>query len=345
MFTWFSRSARIQPKRFGRFRPAVEQLEGRELMSATTSAVSWGPPQAPYSAMFAIDSSTHHVVEYWDTNNQANRSDLSFWGGPAQASAVSAGLDGQGNPEVYVLGSDHSVWSCHSGAWFPAWSQLASPGWATQISGTRDGYVFAVGPGGNVFENAGSGNANTWQSLGAPSWTIYWGGMQFTFSGATQVSAPNRFMVYAISDNHAIYAYDNGWQLIDSGHYFTEIAAGAHATVFAIDYGGALYSVALSRWGPQWREFNIGNPESGSRFVDLSVGQNFGGFDQLYTVNSWGDAYRLDNYGWQFVDAGVHEIAAADNNTFFDVGFGSPYEYDPLNNWPNHFVPLGGSVL
>src|SRR5262249_6156573 len=150
--------------------------------------------------------------------------------GPGRISDVSAGLGGGGVAEVYVLAADHSVWVYNTDAW------RSLGGWASEISATRDGHVYAIGSDGKGYLNNDNGNAYTWQWLGAPTVSFVYGdGLRVTQSWASEISA-GAGQVFAIGPDHAIYV-DNGatpgsWQLVDNARYFSKASATQDGQVY-----------------------------------------------------------------------------------------------------------------
>src|SRR5262249_38931482 len=138
----FTKASR-QPRSF---RPQLEDLEGRQLLSGTSliSAISYNSfdPIADtiktHHALFAIDRATEQVVEYVDQTRYA-------LGGP-KVTDVSASIDqsfsifGQ-QPEVVALDTNHLLWRWASST---GWLQLGGPVQFDQISATRDGQVYAT---------------------------------------------------------------------------------------------------------------------------------------------------------------------------------------------------------
>jgi hypothetical protein len=138
---------------------------------------------------------------------------------------ISAGLDLKGNPEVFGIAQDHSVWVNDGGNW------ASLGGYAKQISATGGNTVYAIGGDNAVDVNRGG----IWSSFGGY---------------ATQISATGGNTVYAIGGAGSVYVIHGGsWAPL--GGYAKQISAGFYPggpEVWAIGGDNAVYVNRGSGW-------------------------------------------------------------------------------------------------
>jgi hypothetical protein len=367
---WFGRSARPRGAvSRTSFRPQVENLEARRVMSATSAisnswwqATRWGGTvYMSEQDLFAIDSATQHLVEYSDLNNQGTQKLLYY--GP-QVADLSAGLSPTGSPVAYLVSSaDHTVWMAapHLGGVYPTQLEGGYLGtvYASQVSATRDGAVYAVDYStGQVWFRSWNG---AWQSLGSPGGQ---GVLQITAGatgGADEVFAIGR-------QDNAIYVNKGtspgGWQMVDKSLTFVKLSATQDDHVYALDFYGTLTREtenhfywnghAYDWWSGQRLAAYQNGVYGASHYVALSAGTDAGGQDVVYVIDQNQLAIRYDAGGSPtYMDSSVKEIAGDAGGRFYDVNYvstysttGTPWKYDPsTGGFPWQMLDSSGSVV
>jgi hypothetical protein len=118
---------------------------------------------------------------------------------------ISAGLDANGNPEVYAIGLDHALYVNNGTGW------VDLGGYVKAISATTQNTVYVIGSDNSVFVNAGSG----YTALGGYALQISAG-----------LDANGNPEVFVIGTDHALYV-NHGSDYVDLGGYVSDIAAPA----------------------------------------------------------------------------------------------------------------------
>jgi hypothetical protein len=253
------------PSRRPDWKPAVEALEERSLLSAI-SAVAWTSGSATHSALYAIGKNDNVLVSV-DGGSFTNL------GGYAKQ--LSAGLDAFNKPEVYAIAADNAVWVNKGSGW------VSLGGYLKEISATVENTIYAVGTDDNIYLGHGTsglgwfntglkarqisagadgGNPEVYaigfdnhvyagNGSGGPSGFANWGGY------AKQISATVDSTVYAIGADNAVYkdsgsGSGSGW--VDLGGYAKQISAGIDGAfgpfVLAIGLNDGLWSNHGSGW-------------------------------------------------------------------------------------------------
>ena len=279
--------------------------------SGTISATSWVDASGTiHNALYAIGKDDAVCVSTGTVQGLAAQidpaaptsvDDGTFTDLGGYAKQISAGLDANGQPEVYAIGKDDAVYVNDGNGW------VDLGGYAKQISATSNGTVYAIGKDNGVYVNHGSG----WVDLGSYALQI-----------SASVDGASNPKVYAIGSDSAVYVNDgNGW--VDLGGYakqisaspgpfdqFVDLTAGTQAvvgdynTVFAIGKDDAVYV----------------NTNNGGGWVDLggyakqiSVGLDPDGQAKVYAIGGDNALYINDNTGWIDMGGYVRQIAAPPN--------------------------------
>jgi hypothetical protein len=138
------------------FRPQLEALETREVLSTSSAAlhaVSSGPPisidDRGGQSDFYINLSTHLLkLNTQVLNGKPNT--------PSAVQALSAGHDPDGSPDVFVTAGDGSFWKYNSGVVGGSWSKLLGPGKVKSFAAVDDGHVYAIFADNTLHEYIGS---------------------------------------------------------------------------------------------------------------------------------------------------------------------------------------------
>jgi uncharacterized protein with LGFP repeats len=250
----------------------IEQLEGR-LVPSTISAVSWQSQGVTHAALYGIGPDS----------NSGNAALVNVDGGGfvdlgGYVKALSAGLDANGNPEVYGIGADNAVYVNNGTGW------VDLGGSAKALSATAGGAVYVIGSNNSVSVNAGgSGFVNL-------------GGYALAISAG--LDANGNPEVYAIGSDHALYVnHGAGW--VDLGGYVQAISASTQNTVYAIGSDNAVYV-----------NFGGGFADLGGYAREISAGLDANGNPEVYAMGL--DYALYVNNGTGYVDLGgyVQDIAA-----------------------------------
>jgi hypothetical protein len=318
-----------------RFRPQLETLEDRQLLSSA----------GVISAITDLDGRT--TVFAIGTNNGVYASSDGGWN-PAYANAgfrqVSAALDSQGRAFCYAISiADGSLWEFHvvtisSANLFggvdvsSGWYGLNDGGVCLQISATRNDECYAIGSDHNVYlYNSSSWGTHGWQALMSP------------ITGAVQISAGvdqwGQDKVYVVEPSSGYVLEDNHdgsaqWLRDSQGYYL-------HASQVSAGIGNNSTGTDLYYLTTDWtsephyfdgrtdtplyflgvKQISAGLDESGNRECYAIVYDN-----SLYTIRSPSD-YTYDG-GW------MTQISGAQNNMVFAVGGSNQiWAFDPDSIW------------
>jgi hypothetical protein len=127
-----------------------------------------------------------------------------------KARQISAGADGVGNPEVYAIGFNNSVYAGNGSGSFADWG-----GYVKEISATVDSTVYAIGIDNAVYKDSGSGGGSGWVSLGGYAKQIS--------AGIDGAFGP---FVFAIGLNDGLWSnHGLGW--VNLGGYVTQVSGPA----------------------------------------------------------------------------------------------------------------------
>jgi hypothetical protein len=306
-----SRTSNDRVRRPRSFQASFDEVEARILLSSI-SAISWSSGGVEHNEVFVLGVDN----EVWADKDSTGLVDLSGY-----LQQISAGLDANGNPEIYGIGGDNAVWVNHLDG--GGWSSLG--GNVTSISASTENTVFAIAPNNNVYVNSGLG----WSNLGGYS---------------TQISACSAANgspeVYAIGSSNSTYLdKDNGSGWSDLGGYSTQISACSTSyggpVVFAIGSSNAVYLNQNNGGG--WSDL-------GGYLKQISASLNVFGEPEVFGIGGNNAAYvNTDNgAGWINMGGYVVEIAASNDNELYarggdvsdiysDSGFGFIFQgYMPL---------------
>jgi hypothetical protein len=258
------------------------------------SAVGWGEVD-PWSHYL-----TSHTTLYAITSDDTVA--VSNDGGPftnlgEYAKQVSAGLDANGGPEVYIIGSDNAVWVNDGSGW------VSLGGYVKQISAAINNTVYAIAANDSVWVNNGSG----WVTLG--------GYVKQISAGVNNSIGNPQPEVYAIGGDNSVYL-NNGSGWTNLGLYAKQISA-TTVGVFAIGGDNAVYGnysgkpndwVDLGGYAKQisasfYYSYDIsGIPTGGDYMQVFAIGLD----DSLYVNPGW------DGSQWNHLGGYVTEVSAPD---------------------------------
>jgi hypothetical protein len=134
------------PGRRLRFRPQIESLERREVLSASSPAPHAVLPNAvggpSVEQVFFLNKSDGGLYcgDYQGGTFSSVR--LNNGQGPQQVQALSAGLAANGSADVFAKGGDGSLWEYTIGT--PGWKELLGPGQVQSFAAVNGGRVFAI---------------------------------------------------------------------------------------------------------------------------------------------------------------------------------------------------------
>jgi hypothetical protein len=315
-------------------RPAVEHLEGRQLLS------TFGVGTITYQDTFA----KQHLYAFErraDGHLHVNYGDGSTWhwadqGKPATASitdspATATFVDGGGNQRLYAFarGSDgHLYVNYWNGAWH--WLDQGKPA-AASVVGTPNVvayadsaenerlYVFARGSDGHLYVNYWNG-AWHWADQGKPTTAPITGDPgAVTYVGS---SAERRIYAFARgSDGHLYVDYYNGsgWHWADQGKPAAATVVSTPSVVTYVGSSGAQLIYAFERgsdghlyvnyWNGAWHWADQGKPAAATVAGDPSVITFVDalGLQRIYAFERGSDGHLYDNYwngAWHWADQG-----------------------------------------
>ncbi len=101
-----SQASHARTRRRRSFNASLEAVEDRTLMS-TLSAISWKSGGVQHSEVFAIG---------YNNSVSMSKDCGGFVSESGYLTAISAGLDAQGNPEVFGIGGNNAVWVNDNGS-------------------------------------------------------------------------------------------------------------------------------------------------------------------------------------------------------------------------------------
>ena len=132
-------SRRVSAPRLPAFRPQLEALEERQLLS-TMSAINCNSGGVEHQVVYTIGKNNDVLLSV------DGRSPVSLGG---YAKQISAGLDATGHPEVFAIGSDNAVYENRGHGWVDLGGNVK------QISAGLGNTVYAIGSGNAVYEKPG----------------------------------------------------------------------------------------------------------------------------------------------------------------------------------------------
>ncbi len=303
----WSRSA--SPTRRVRSSPArslrleVESLEGR-LVPATMSAISWNSAGVTHHALYAIGQDDAAMVS-------VDGGGFTSLGGYIKQ--LSAGLDRDGNPEVYGIGMDDALYVNKGNGW------VDLGGYVKAISATTQDTVYVIGSDNSVFKNVGG------------SGYVPLGGYALDISAG--LDSHGNPEVYAIGSDHALFVNSSG-TFVRLGGYVKAISATVNNIVYTIakDDSAFIHNSKFVRLGGYVKE--------------ISAGLDADGKPELFAIGQGNSL--LVNKGKGFVDLGgyVRDIAAPAVGVGEpgDVAYGIGSDHAGFLNQFGSYTDLGGYI-
>jgi hypothetical protein len=187
--------------------------------------------------------------------------------------SISAGLDANGNPEVYAIGGDNAIYVNSGSGW------VKVGGYAKEISATVANTVYSIGTDDAVYLSHGVAESG-FVRLGSQAKQIS--------AGTTLAGNP---VVYSIGFNDAV-SINNGSGFVNLGGYAKQISATMNNTVYAIGGDNAVYENTGGGWvglGGYAKEISAsidgtGRPQVFAIALDDTLSVNHGsGFTTLGT--------------------------------------------------------------
>jgi hypothetical protein len=326
--TWARTSS---PSRRPSFMPAVEQLEQREVLSAsgTISAITDGQG---YTSVFALANNGTVMQNYngsqWVGLGNAQLVGTSF-------KQISAGLDSGGNAICFAISSSNELWGFTS--YTGSNSVVDLHGWVSQISAGRHGECYATGWNHDLWVN----------SMQQPGWS----GLVYTTEtgGFVQLSAGidqyGNDEVYCLTGADHVLQYKGYGNFHWMGIQANQISAGIGQNSTGTD----LYYISPSGFSFYGTTYHytyhcdgVSAPKYiAAGFTDISAGVDGLGQSTLYGVYVDGSVYRCDLNGNDQAVGGpqVTQISAAGRDQLFAVSTSGPaygsgiYTYDPWGAW------------
>ncbi|HLJ91884.1 MAG TPA: hypothetical protein VKU02_01695 [Gemmataceae bacterium] len=297
-----TRCVRSNPVRASRLN--VELLEGR-LVPATISAVTWESAGTAHHALYAIGQDDSAFVSV---------DGGSFASLDGYVKQLSAGLDSDGNPEVYGIGMDDALYVNKGNGWVDLGSYVKA------ISATGRDTVYVIGKANDVFMNVGG---NGFVNLGGYALDIS--------AGLDNDGNPE---VYAIGSDHALFV-NRGSGFLNLGGYVKAISATVQNTVYVI---GKDDSASVNH--------GSGFLNLGGFVKEISAGLDTDGNPELFAIG--GGNNLLANKGDRFVDLGgyVRDIAAPTVGVGVpgDMVFAIGSDHSGFLNQGDVFTALGGYI-
>jgi hypothetical protein len=361
---WSRRMPHNKPapaKRSHTFRPQLEQLDERLVLSTLSSAISIPHPGGTERDWYTVDRSTYQVVEF----QGMVRHNLGLYVDPSQA-GLSASVDPKtGSGEVFVFANGGFYLSFGSSSLYlidsagrvyslMEYSGLLSRS-ITGISATRDGHVYVATNGPLVsttdVQYLDSNGSST--ELGAPR-----PGLAYHPAGSFIQASVGWFggnEVFVIGQDGAIYVNSSNtygdWQLVDNRVSFTSLSATPNDTVFAVTSDGRLFQETEHLLARLYYFYWAGQDISGGRTysVNISADTDASGGDEVYAIQNGTPnyLYLYDGGIWTLKDADVYDVSAAGGGYFYDVNYSRgdyhAYQYDPTLWW-SHWSFLGSQL-
>ena len=287
-------------------RLGVELLEGR-LVPSTISAVTWQTTSGvTHHALFAIGGDNAAYISI-------DGGGYTLLGG--QTKQISAGLDANGQPELYAIGMDDAIY-VDDGAGF-----VDLGGYAKQISATARGTVYVIGSDNSIWAYvSGSG-------------IVRLGGYALDISAG--VDASGNPDVYAIASNHSLYV-DDGSSSVNLGGYVKQISAIVPGTVYAIGMDDAVYA-------------NV----NGGGFIylggyakEISAGLDVNGNPEIFAIGQNNSLYVNNGSGFVGLAGYVRDIAAPALGVGVsgDIVYGIGSDHTGYLNQGGVYTSLGGYI-
>jgi hypothetical protein len=273
----------------------------------TISAVSWQTTSgASYDALYVIGMDDAVYVS-------VDGGTYSWVGGYAKQ--ISAGLDANGNPEVYAIGLDDALY-VNDGAGF-----VDLGGYAKQISATAGGTVYAIG-----------GDNSIW-GYSSRSGVSHLGGYALDLSAGIDASGTPD--VYFISSDHSL-RVDDGGASLNFGGYLKQVSATTQGIVYAIGMDDATYV-----------DINGGGFIAlGGYAKEIAAGLDSSGNPELLAIGEDNSLYVNHGSGFIFLGGYLRDIAAPALNAAVpgNLVFGVAADHTGHLNQAGAYINLGGYI-
>jgi hypothetical protein len=304
------------PSRRPDWKPAVEALEERSLLSAT-SAVAWTSGGATHSALYAIGLNDNVEVSV----DGGSFTDLGGY-----AKQLSAGLDASNNPEVYAIGADNAVWLNKGSGW------VSLGGYLKAISATIENTIYAIGTNDDVIVGHGVAGSG-WFDTGLKARQI---------SAGADGGNPE---VYAIGFNNNVYAGDGSGGpggFANWGGYVKQISATVDSTVYGIGADNAVYKDSGSGSGSGW--VSLGGY---AKQISAGIDSAFGPF--VFAISLDDGLWSNHGSGWVSLGGYVTAVSAPSIASFgvslkADFAYAVGQGHGGLMHENTTFTSLGGYV-
>jgi hypothetical protein len=310
------------------FRPRVQALEERQLLSGFTG-VTFGHPPPPvqlqgvqpqqlsnmssvrdfYGCTYFFQMNSDQTVSYRSDNDPSG----TWHNLGVKALSVSAGRDAGGDAVVYIIALDHSVAEYQTGSVWPGmdgpgWKNLG--GWAYSISATQGwenepGLLYAIGSTGHLYVNSTDFNTG-WVWLGSPVVNGQHINSLYTISALSDQpeNAPARSVCYATDGAGDVYEFTlqdptslqkrGSWSSM-LGTNVAQIAASfdsnGNPIVYALSYANGYYGTVWV-WDGSWHDLG-GSALEISASRDRAPG-TAGGQNAFYEI-AWDHSVRVYN--------------------------------------------------
>jgi hypothetical protein len=302
------------------FRPGLEALEDRQLLSATSAWLPLHPSAYDRPLFFGIGKYTGQVVFGGTAGNGWAHT---IPGSPKNITDVSAGVAHDGAYDVFARDSSGGVWEWGTDTG-GSWRSLG--GRYFKIAAGNHGEVFALGSDLNVYENA-SGTPSGWVKLP---------GLRAYGDLSVGVDASGNDQVFAISeDRHSIIGHTanpaNAWftTVSDLQYDFTTLSATRDNQVWAVNRSRDLMQISLHFYwfhGPRvfWAATNWGGG-GGNGITSISAGTDAQGRDVVYVTDRYqivssvepSTSYGIN--GWHYEISAITDVAGGVNGYYFVV--------------------------
>jgi hypothetical protein len=237
-------SAKKTPARRATFRPGLEALEQRDVMSASSSAIHAVADNFGNSAVFYINQQGHAFYEHDATHGTRMLS------GAYTVKSFSAGLDTDGHADVFVIAGDNSFWEFSDLR--GGWHELLGPNVVKSFAAVKGDRLYAQFQDNSLHEFDGS--------------RIFWNWWQVPGSGTIQsldavTDSTNHDAVFVLNTNDTFGEFYRGvyQQLAGALHFgfvtlpwVTSFSAGTdingNADVYASNWLGTLERNVGGSW-------------------------------------------------------------------------------------------------
>jgi hypothetical protein len=321
------RGRRTSSQRPRRTQLAFEAMEDRLVPSASSLAIH-AVTDTQGSAVFYQKSDGLHEKDAGGVNHV-------LYGNPNWTVALSAGVDSSGHADVFVTGTDKTMWEFNSSGW----RNLNAPEFMKEFAAVKGDRVYAVGADNAMWEWSppiwfGRFHFGGWSQLSGP------GTVQF-LDAVTQTSGTDA--VFAIRQDGSLQKFSQGsWQWLAVPNYFTvgywSLSAGLDQNGNADVFGLSRSNDQLWRWTSSTGWSALGSAGQAWWISATTSGQvDFIGMDShLYKFDGSGFLHTLstsDNYS-EISGAADNDVYAVDWSRFLvERGGGGVWHTWDSNVW------------